>query len=51
MQAWYVYALGVAIFLELAGGVLFVLGSNLGAWLLVRGAAPRFYSSMFEHHV
>lgn len=34
-KAWYVYALGVAIFLELAGGVLFVLGSNLGAWLLM----------------
>ena len=28
-------ALGVAIFLELAGGVLFMLGSNLGSCFLV----------------
>ena len=32
-------ALGVAIFLELAGGVLFVLGSNLGSCFLV-GSPP-----------
>jgi uncharacterized membrane protein YphA (DoxX/SURF4 family) len=34
-KSFYVYALGAAIFLELAGGVLFVLGSRLGAWLLI----------------
>ena len=28
-------ALGIAIFLELAGGVLFILGSPLGSCLLV----------------
>ncbi len=28
-------ALGIAIFLELAGGVLFLLGSPLGSCLLV----------------
>jgi hypothetical protein len=36
VQAFYVYALGASIFAELAGGVLFVLGSGLGAYLLVR---------------
>jgi len=33
-QEIYVYLLGIAIFLELAGGILFVLGSKLGATLL-----------------
>lgn len=35
LQDLYVVALGVAIFLELAGGVLFLLGSPLGSCLLV----------------
>lgn len=34
-KAFYVYALGASIFAELAGGVLFVLGSGLGAYLLI----------------
>mmetsp|Transcript_17159 Transcript_17159/g.51342 ORF Transcript_17159/g.51342 Transcript_17159/m.51342 type:complete len:150 (+) Transcript_17159:243-692(+) len=31
----YVYALGIAIGLELAGGILFILGSQLGALMLI----------------
>lgn len=45
LQAFYVYALGAAIFLELAGGVLFVLGSRLGAFLLVRCFFSAVYCS------
>lgn len=39
------YALGATIFLELAGGVLFVLGSRLGAFLLVRSFFSAVYCS------
>ncbi len=35
-QDLYVVALGIAIFLEVAGGVLFLLGSPLGSCFLVR---------------
>lgn len=40
LQELYVYLLGISIFLELSGGVLFVLGSKLGASLLVRYPPP-----------
>lgn len=31
----YVYLLGAAVFLELAGGILFIFNSNLGALMLL----------------
>lgn len=34
-QAEYVYMLAIAIALELAGGILFIFNSTLGAFLLV----------------
>lgn len=34
-KEFYIYLLGAAIFLELAGGVLFLMGSKFGAGLLV----------------
>lgn len=47
---YYPHALGVAIFLEVAGSLLFVLNRPIGAWMLVRVQAPGVVCARLHAH-